>query len=243
MKRILLVPDAHHPYHDRRAWATMLAAGRAFKPDWIVILGDFGDFYCISDHRRDPRRNALLRREVQGILRGLDDLDALGARRKDYILGNHEDRLERYLIDRAPELFDVVNVPDLLELGRRGWNVIPYRDHLQVGKAYFTHDVGSAGRRAHEGAADAYQANAGIGHTHRAAITYVGNQRGSAHFGAMFGWLGDARKAEYLHRAKRARDWCHAFGLAYLEPQGRIHVQLVPIIAGTALVEGQVVRA
>lgn len=242
MKRYLLVPDSHHPYHDRRAWATLLAAGRAFKPDGLVILGDFGDFYCISDHRRDPRRNTFLMREVRGIRAGLDDLDALGAREKWYLGGNHEDRLERYLMDRAPELFGMVTVPDLLDLRARGWRWVPYRDHLRLGKAYFTHDVGSAGRRAHEGAADAYQANAGIGHTHRAAITYLGNQRGTAHFGAMFGWLGDARKAEYLHRAKRARDWCHAFGLAYVEPSGVVHAQLVPIIRGSALVEGRVVR-
>lgn len=164
MKRVLLIPDCHIPYHDKKAWALLLKAARAFKPDIIVTLGDFVDFYAVSSHSKNPDRVRDLKWEVDEALTCLDELDSLGAHEKIYISGNHEDRLERFLQDKAPELFSIVKIPKILELDERGWRYVPYKDDIKLGKLYMTHDTGKAGKYAHYQALDAYQGNVVIGH-------------------------------------------------------------------------------
>lgn len=243
LERIFVVPDCHHPYVDRGAWRVALAAARAFKPHRLVVLGDFGDFYCTSQHRKDPNRPRNLESEVRAVNVALDELDSVGAKHKHFLQGNHEENLERYLMDRAPELFNLVRVSELFRLEARGWTYTPYKQFLKVGKVLYTHDVGSAGARAHESAEAATQANIVIGHTHRAAITYAGSVLGDRHVAVMSGWLGDIKSADYLHAGQKTRAWQHAFTLGYREPNGVTHFQLVPIVKGKACVNGRLVAA
>src|SRR5262245_31336342 len=41
IERVLVCPDLHCPYHDELAWSTFLAVARGWRPDILVILGDF----------------------------------------------------------------------------------------------------------------------------------------------------------------------------------------------------------
>lgn len=243
LKRGLIIPDCHAPYVDKVAWRVLLAAGRALKPDFIVILGDFGDFYSVSNHSKDPRRVMLLDEEIRCVNERLSELDALGAKEKHFIEGNHENRLQRYLDDHAPALKGLLTVRDQFKLKERGWSFTPYKDFLSLGKISFTHDVGKAGKYAHYDAQMAFEGNVVIGHTHRLGYTVVGNVRGKPHLGAMLGWLGDFEEVDYMHRARARRDWVHGFGIAYMEPNGNVHVTPVPIVNGSVIVEGKLVRA
>jgi len=88
----------------------------------VVILGDYADFYAVSRHRKDPRVQTLLLDEVESVNQGLDELDRLFPEAKRVFLeGNHELRLESYLIEQAPALFGVTSVQHLFGLERRGW--------------------------------------------------------------------------------------------------------------------------
>jgi hypothetical protein len=245
LERILIVPDCHHrtPTEgvDRTAWHVLLAAGRRFKPHRIIVLGDFLDMFSTSQHRKDPNRNALLEIELATGNKALDELDALGAKHRHFLEGNHEENLRRYLMDRAPALFNVVDIPSLLRLDDRGWTWTPYRTHLKIGKAYYVHDTGSAGPLAHIRSRDAFSACVVQGHTHHAGVSYAGTARGTAHVGIASGWLGKFADADYTHDIQRRRSWVHAFTLGYKQPNGVTHFQLVPIINGRALVEGVLV--
>lgn len=242
IERILIVPDAHHPYHDRKAWGLMLKAGRVFRPDRVVCLGDLVDFYAVSFHPKDPNRKRNLEFEIQAGCKALDDMASLGASRLDYVLGNHEDRLNRYLTSNAPELYNLVRLEEAMGLERRGWKVTQYRDHLTVGKMHFTHETGDAGMYAHVRARAAFSANACIGHTHRMATHYAGNAHGTSHVGAMFGHLLDVSTVDYMHRI-RAHAWQLGFGLGYHERStGVVHLVPVPIIEYRCLVEGRLIR-
>lgn len=239
LQKILFVPDTHIPYHDTKAWALMLKAAKAFKPDIINIQGDFADFYAVSSHSKNPNRRRNLEWEVDQVKQGLDDLDALGAKVKKYVSGNHEDRLERYLMDKAPELFNMVTIPDVLELRKRGWTYVPYKSDTRIGKLYSTHDTGCAGRNAVFSNLNTYQHNVVTGHTHRMAYIVEGNAKGEAHLSASFGWLGDVKQTDYMHRIKSARDWALGFGTGYLAENGVVYVTPHPIIGYTCLVEGK----
>lgn len=242
MKRILFIPDSHHPYADKRAWNLMLKAAKAFKPDVINIQGDFADFYAVSSHSKNPNRARNLEFEVNATNKALDQVDALKAKKKIYVAGNHEDRLERYLQDKAPELFNVVRIPDLLKLKERGWQYVSYKSDTRIGKLYTTHDTGCAGRNAVFRNGDAYQHNVVTGHTHRLAYVVEGNAKGEAHVSASFGWLGDIKTVDYMQRISAARNWALGFGVGFMEPNGIVHVTPVPIVNYSCVVLGNLYK-
>jgi predicted phosphodiesterase len=238
LKRILFVPDQHFPYNDKRYWKLLLKVGRALRPHTLCTLGDFGDFYATSRHSKNPNRARDLRVEVNASNVGLDDLDALGAQEKIFIEGNHEENLERYLMEKAPELFNMVKVQDLFRLRERGWRYVPYRQHTRIGKIYVTHDTGRAGAQAHVQAAAKFRGNVVIGHTHRCAINYSTTVTGKGHVAAMFGWGGDVAMAEYMYGVNTT-DWALGFGVGTVEASGVTHLQACPVVNYRVVVDGQ----
>jgi hypothetical protein len=60
--------------------------------------------------------------------------------------------------------------------------------------------------------------------------------------GASFGWLGDKNSVDYMHRVKVNRDWAHGFGVAYLEPNGNVHIQPVVIVDYKCVVGGKLYK-
>jgi len=206
-------------------------------------LGDFADFYAVSSHSKDPRRALDLKNEVEASKDGLKQLKALGAKNNQFISGNHEDRLERYLKDKAPELFDFISIPEILDLKKIGFQYTPYKSSYKLGKLYVTHDAGSAGRTAHLKALDTFQHNIVIGHVHRMHYSVEGNAAGEKHCSAAFGWLGDANDVDYMHKVKINRDWSLGFGIGYIEPKsGTVYLQPIPIINYTCVVEGKLYK-
>jgi hypothetical protein len=231
LEPILFVPDAHHPFADMQAWRLMLKVGRALKPKHLVVMGDLADFYAVSSHSKDPARKALLQDEVEYVGHRLDELDALGATRKIILGGNHEDRLTRYLADKAPELFGLVDIPDVLDLKHRGWAYTPYKHAARLGKLWITHDVGTAGRYAAFKALDTFQHSSLTAHTHRMSYVVEGNATGEQKLSATFGWLGDVKAIGYMHRFNALKNWQLGFGLGMLHPKTQIvYVTPVPIV-------------
>ncbi len=242
MRRLLFVPDTHRPYHDRDAFALMLKSARHFRPHVVVVLGDFGDCYSISQHDKDPSRAEDFEDEVTDINRGLDEIEAATPiAERFFVAGNHEHRLERFLQTNAPPLFSMLTIPKLFRLQERGWHYTRYQRALKLGKLHITHDEGNAGPQAHERARSSFEGNVTIGHTHRMALSYRGNAKGRSHVGAMFGWLGDIEKIDYVHRVK-AQQWQLGFGIGYMQANGTVHLQPVPIIDGACVVAGKLIR-
>lgn len=242
LEKILVIPDTHVPFEDGAAFAVMMAAARVVRPDTVVFLGDFADFASVSFHpRKLGARGYTLQEEAEAVNKRLDEVQALGASRVVFVKGNHEYRLERFLSEKAPELFGLVDTAALFQLKERGWECVEYRDHLKIGRMHFTHDVGHAGIYAHRQSRMAYEGNVVLGHTHRLAMEIAGTSKGPAHVGASFGWLGDRRSIDYMHIAKAAQ-WVLGFGLAYHERDtGNVHVVPVPIVDYRCVVEGQLV--
>lgn len=235
----LLIPDCHIPNHNEEVWSLMLRVAHFLKVQTVVILGDFADAETLSAHPATRPGQRDFEDELGEVNKCLDQLDRIGAARKIYVSGNHEFRLDRYLMDRAPAMFRSIQWPRLLNLRERGWEWVPYRKSVKVGKLHVTHDTGTAGMNAHRQAAKAFGGSAVIGHTHRMAYEVTGRFDGAPYLSAMFGWLGDASKAaEYMHEAKAA-EWVHGFGVFYKEPNGIVHVQPVPIVNGHCVVNGK----
>lgn len=243
LEPVLIVSDAHIPYHSAVWWDLLLQVGRHLRPQHIVIIGDFADFYSVSDHDKDPDRANRMDAELAEVDKRLDELDALGARDKLYIEGNHEDRLRRYLM-KHPQLARVVSTEKLLKLKERGWEFVPYKRHAARGAVHFTHDVGAAGRNAVFRVLDTYQHSVVSGHTHRLQYIVEGTATGECKISATFGWGGDVEQVDYMCLAKARKDWALGFGIGYLEPlSGCVYLVPVPIVDGTCVVNGRLFRA
>src|ERR1051326_8169338 len=239
MKKIAFLPDCHRPYHDKKAWSLFMDSMNDWCPDILVCLGDLADCYKISSFSKDPRREFTFKEEIDDVLVGLDELDSLGAERKIFIGGNHEARLVRYLQDRAPELFEFIDIPKLLELEKRGWEYVPYKSSIQLGKLWITHDVGTAGRYSVFRAADTFQHPVVMAHTHRLVYVVEGNATGETFPAVQFGWLGDVEKLDYVHKVAAMRSHCLAFGTGLLdEKTGWVYLTPHPIVNHTVVVGG-----
>lgn len=240
LEKILFIPDCHVPYHDKEAFALMLKVGKHFKPDHTIILGDFADFYGVSSHSKDPTRSLKLKEEMEETKKALDQVAALKAKNNVFVSGNHEDRLERYLRDRAPELFNFISIPKIMELEEKGFTYVPYKRAYKIGKLNVTHDTGVAGRYAHYKALDTFQHNIIIGHTHRIGYAVEGDAQGQRHITAHFGWLGDVEEIDYMNQVKAKKEWSLGFGVGYLNPKnGIVYIVPVPIVNYTCLLEGK----
>lgn len=243
LEKILIVPDTHVPFHDRRAWKLLLKAAKTFQPDHVIILGDFADFYSVSSHSKNPNRENMLDKEIEEVKKCLRELKDLGAKNNQFISGNHCDRLERYLQDKAPELFNIVTVDKVLQLKEIGFEYTPYKSFYKLGKLHVTHDVGTAGRYAHYKALDTFQRNVVTGHTHRMGFAVEGNAEGKRHVAASFGWLGDITQVDYMHKINATKHWCLGFGLGYMDAKTKhVHLVPVPIVDYTVLIEGKLIK-
>lgn len=217
----------------------MLRVAQHIKPKHIAILGDFADGETLSAHGKTEPGKLDFADELEAVNSCLDQLDRLGASNKIYVCGNHEFRLDRYLMEHAPTMFRSMQWPVLLGLHKRGWKWTPYRKSTRIGKLHLTHDTGTAGINAHRTSAVAFGGSTVIGHTHRMSYEVRGRFDGTPYLAAMLGWLGDSDSAaSYMHEAK-ASDWVHGFGIFYMEPQsGIVHLQPVPIVNGRCVVNG-----
>lgn len=250
LSKTLFIPDCHRPYHDKRAWSLLLKVARKLKPDTIVVLGDFVDFYQVSSHEKDLRDRPSFAEEIHSGNEGLDELDQLGAKRKVFIEGNHEQRLERFLNSERGQaqlqllqdagVVTIKGTQELLNLAHRGWEFVPYKRQIRLGKLYASHDYGSAGATAHTKAESVVGGSVVIGHTHRIAYSVVGNMKNRPHVAAMFGWLGDAEETNYMHRAKSMRDWALGFGIGYTDKAaGTVYLTPVPLVHYSCVVNGE----
>jgi len=209
-----------------------------FKPDTVVIMGDWIDCLAVSHWSKDPTRVLSLKEEAN---QAKAYLDRIKAKRKIYIAGNHEDRLQRYLQEKAPELLWFVDIPGLLDLDAKGWEYVPYKASTTIGKVHLTHDVGSAGRYNVYKALDTFQTSVITAHTHRLAYVVEGDATGSCQVSSQFGWLGDVDQANYMHQVNARRNWALGFGLGYHQRStGYVYVVPVPIVNYSVAIEGTI---
>jgi predicted phosphodiesterase len=109
--KILCLSDVHVPYHDENAVeATIEYAKRNVKPSVILLNGDIADFYSISRWEKNPAKRDLL-----GELRLVRDF--LGWLALEfpkskilYKLGNHEERWDAYIWQKAADLWGLAAI-------------------------------------------------------------------------------------------------------------------------------------
>ena len=142
-KKWLVLADIHIPYHDNAAIVAALKFGREQKCDGVLLLGDVVDAYQLSYFCRDPRNRGPVD-EIANVKQFLQTVkQALRPKAIVWRGANHEQRLERYLMQRAPELFpaiaDCVSWRSLCGLDELGIQWIRWQNPIRVGKLTLLH--------------------------------------------------------------------------------------------------------
>lgn len=248
LKRALVIPDTHRPFHSRKAYNLMLEVALYQKIDEVVLLGDYADYYSVSAHgSKDPSLPHLLEREVLSVNEGLDEIDRLFPKaKKVYLAGNHEYRLERYIFDKAPALFGLTSCRELFQIAQRPlWSYLDY----QKNQAYRVLASGLIARHTPlaSGAVNGLRrASASYihGHTHQISETHVVSLEGKDLVALCPGWLGDVRSSAFSYLASPPQ-WQLGFCLVSCTSSSKqFHHELVQIKSDyTCVSSGKLFRA
>jgi len=125
---IMTMSDTHGHFVDLFAFEVFLDSVKRIQPDIIVLAGDIPDFYKISPFKKDPSRALSLQDEIDFIknemLRRIRE--AAPSAQIDWIWGNHEQWLFKYICGQAPALssLDSLKFAKLFDLDALEINLI-----------------------------------------------------------------------------------------------------------------------
>lgn len=120
--RVLSLSDAHIPFHELRALEAAVKWGRKFKPDVVLLNGDWADFYNVSKWERDPKMRDF-RGEIDTVKESLSWLRGqFKNARIIYKMGNHEERYDKFIWNKCIELWNLkeIQIHNILELEKLG---------------------------------------------------------------------------------------------------------------------------
>lgn len=131
--KIGVLSDVHVPYHDQRAVTQAVAfLKKNHRLTHLLLNGDFMDFYRISKWEQNPKARNL----VEEVRAGKDALSWLRGQFKSaevlYKLGNHDERLDKYIWGKAPELFALSNVQLMHVMDFEKFGVTEIRDQRPI---------------------------------------------------------------------------------------------------------------
>lgn len=136
-EKLLVVSDIHAPFHDKEALVAALKHGKKEGCDTCLINGDFADFFAVSFWEKDPRLRNLaneiaITKEIQEIIAGKFE-------RVIWKLGNHEERWERYLKVKAPELLGVPEFTMQHHFRHDQYTFVSGNQLMKFGKLFVVH--------------------------------------------------------------------------------------------------------
>ena len=116
--KLLIASDIHFPFQDDKAVEAFKRYAKKINPEVIVLAGDIIDCYKLSRFTKGEGRNPY--EEIQECRKFLGELRRTVPQTDIYyIIGNHETRLENYVLSKAPELasliediFSIIKVED-----------------------------------------------------------------------------------------------------------------------------------
>lgn len=231
--KVLIISDLHIPYHDNKAIDTAINYGINNNANAILIGGDLMDFHNQSRFEKDPRARRT-KEEFDAARQFLTVLrNTFPKARIIFKEGNHDERWEKWLYVKAPEIFDDTEftLEARLRLGEKKIEIIKDKLPVSIGKLTFLHGhelQGSGGVNPARATFLKTMANVVIGHCHRTSQhtepTFMGDVIATNSIGCLCGLYPDFA---------RVNKWNHGF--AFVEHDiktGEYHLHNLKIING-----------
>lgn len=241
MQRAIVFSDIHIPYHDHGALAVAMEFARSYVPNVIVLNGDILDFHEVSSHPKDAHALVTFEDELS---EGRQFLRALRAAHPKatiyYTMGNHEDRLQRYLTNHAPELSSLAELAldRVLDLSAVRVAFVDARGKVALGPLEVFHGsiIRKGGGNSARGHMDRRGGSVLMGHTHRLAMVAKSDRWGT-HWAIENGHLSDPDPTWCVDP-----DWQQGFTTVEFDDH-RFAARLHHIAGGRLVVDGGAVSA
>jgi predicted phosphodiesterase len=140
-KNVLLLADTQIPFHDNRAISATLDWAVKKKVDAILLNGDIIDLYQMSNYVRDPRERDV-DEEIEDTKDFIETLrETFKGAKIYYKFGNHEDRCDRFMFSKAPELAKIKTnkLEHWLDLKKYGIPAIKDKRTVKIGHLNVLH--------------------------------------------------------------------------------------------------------
>lgn len=248
IKRVVLLPDFHHPHHEKKAVSAVFQFIKQFKPHAVNIIGDALNMDAVNHWKKG--RGATKYFEGKRLLKEYEafDNDILTPLErilpedceKTFMGGNHCDWINGVL-EKMPEFENMIEVEKSLRLKERGWEWIPWikidekkdvyeRGMKRYGKLLVFHGQYTNKYHSYK-TVDTFSKSCAYGHTHDVQMytkVTVDDHRGF-HTAQSIGCLCN-RSPEFLKG--RMNRWVNGFGILYVRENGNYNLYVPIIIEG-----------
>lgn len=136
-----VISDIHIPYHDVRTVTRWVEECKSRNVVGLVLNGDILDFYGLSDFLKDPS----MPRTKDEIAKGRQLIEYLRSAFPKipiiYKKGNHDERLEKYLFGRCPDLAEIEDfqLHSLLRTKENGVEMVADKRVMMLGRLPLIH--------------------------------------------------------------------------------------------------------
>ena len=210
--RILVIPDQHFPFVNKRHLAALIDAAKELKPTHIVNVGDTYDMYSFSRFARSldvmtPKQELKKGRAMAEKM--WKDLQAVAPGAKCFqVLGNHEERIYKRLMDAAPEYESLIGQPIKELLTFPGVRTLKSsKSELEINGIVFVHGWStSPGYHVRY-----FNKSVVHGHTHRGSVVFSARRKKPL-FELDCGFIADLNALPLEYRETKTSQWHAGFG-------------------------------
>jgi len=257
--RVVTGSDFHGPECDPFALDVFMDTIKRQQPDMVVLNGDVLDFYELSRYSHNPNQMPDLQGEVDWVVKNIfaPARKAAPKARIIMVIGNHEERLTKYLCDVAQPLAGLrcLSFGELLQLEKFDIELVfgdanirsgsrtefAEKGYLKVAHHIFTHGD-SIGKHHTSDELRAWGGFSGTsGHTHRAQISTAPTLTFP-----YANWMSTPMMATKglhgQHFVMLPERWDVGFGIVDIFPQEKLSQQTLVLVGDHAVVDGIVYK-
>lgn len=197
---VFILGDCHFPEANQKALKWSYGLIRQLKPDYVVQIGDLYDNFNLSkyakslDYMTPVEEMALARKQADEMWRQVKK--AAPKTKCVQILGNHDTRGMKRMLEKAPEMEGLVDWKAVFTFpGVKTY--LDEKEEVIIGGIIFTHGYKRMGEHARFN-----QCSTVHGHTHHAGVQYFQNLNG-VYWELDVGFLGDVDSSVFTYRNQR----------------------------------------
>ncbi len=249
IKRAVITPDKHFPIADMAAIRVVCKAIELVKPSIYVDLGDTTEAEAFSHwkwkRKKKPPIDYILPemdKELKEVNKCMDiidySLDKVDCKERYFCQGNHELWLDQFVEEHA--YLPQYKTEKALMLKERGYKFYHNSRFLKIGKLYFHHGNFYGGQYHAANHLRKLGCNIIYGHTHDVQMhsaTMLGGQVSAISLGC----LKDMTVEANAWLGGREHNWSHAFAIVDFFDKGYFTTDIVQIIKGKAVVQGELI--
>ena len=252
VKRVIVTPDKHFPYADKKAIKCLIKSIEIIKPDVYVDLGDIGEWESVAHwqwkkKKRPPLEYQLpsIDKEILVVNECVDEideaLDKVNCTEKYITEGNHDDWMNRFAEENEHEIFDRYRFKNALRLDERGYEFYPIGDYLKLGHLYLYHGHHYGGIFHSRNHLLKLGVSTMYGHWHdlqQHAVTHMDGAKSAWSIGC----LKDMTSGANAWLGGRKINWSHAFAVVDFFDSGMFTVHIQQIIDGKTSLNGKLLK-